>query len=52
MNLSEIDIKETTKSIRTRLMSERKREKKSKESDSGYYDGVMDALIEVEKCLR
>ena len=38
-----------TKAIRTKLMLARRSENKSVESNNGYYDGVLDALIEIEK---
>lgn len=38
-----------TKAIRTKLMLARRSENKSQEANSGYYDGVLDALFEVEK---
>ena len=38
-----------TKVIRAKLMAERKSEKMSLEADNSYYDGVLDALLEVEK---
>ena len=38
-----------TKAIRTKLMRERVGEHHPKASNDSYYDGVMDALIEIEK---
>ena len=38
-----------TKAIRTKLMLARRNENKSREANDGYYDGVLDTLIEIEK---
>ena len=46
-HLERMDI--DTKAIRTKLMLARRLENKSQEANSGYYDGVLDALLEVEK---
>lgn len=42
-----------TKAIRQKLMVERRKQpEKTRIANENYYDGVLDALIEVEKCQQ
>lgn len=45
-----ITIEIDTKKIRKKLMAERKKERPDQIHNDSYYDGVMDAFLEVEKC--